>query len=102
MHVLVGALFLVAGLACLGYVCAGTSAFEREPPLLALGILIAGIGAGLILRTRAAHLFARAALGIVVLAVAVKAARLYAGAPVYPDERLVAHVYLLGFALAAA
>ena len=104
MHVLVGALFLVAGLACLGYVCAGTSAFEREPPLLALGILIAGIGAGLILRTRAAHLFARAALGIVVLAVAVKAARLYAGggAPVYADERLVAHVSLLGFALAVA
>src|SRR5262249_59749043 len=62
-----------------------------------------GIGAGLMLRARAAHLLARAALGLVVLAVAVKAVRLYAGgAPAYPDDRLVAHVYLLGFALAAA
>jgi hypothetical protein len=103
VHVLSGALFVVAGLACLRYAWIGASTFEREPPFLALGVVLSGIGAGLILSTRAAHLLARAALGIVILAVAVKAARLYAdGAPAYPDERLVAHVYLLGFALAAA
>jgi len=93
---------VVAGLACLRYVWAGASAFEREPPVLALGVLLIGIGAGLILRARAAHLLARAALGIVILAVAVKTVRLYAGSPAYPDERFVAHIYLLGFALAAA
>jgi hypothetical protein len=94
---------VVAGLACLRYVWPGPLAFEREPPVLALGVLLIGVGAGLILRARAAQLLARAALGLVVLAVAVKAARLYAGgAPAYPDERFVAHVYLLGFALAAA
>ena len=94
---------MVAGLACLRYVWAAASSFEREPPFLALAVVLTGIGAGLILRTRAAHLLARAALGVVIFAVAVKAAGLYAGsAPAYPDERLVAHVYLLGFALAAA
>jgi hypothetical protein len=103
VHVFSGALFVVAGLACLRYVWAGASAFEREPPVLAFGVLLIGVGAGLILRARAAHLLARAALGLVILAVAVKAAGLYAGgAPAYPDERLVAHFYLFGFALAAA
>jgi hypothetical protein len=102
VHVSSGALFVVAGLACLRYVWAGASAFEHEPPVLAFGVLLIGVGAGLILRARAAHLLARAALGLVILAVVVKAVRLYAGAPAYPDERLVAHVYLLGFALVAA
>jgi hypothetical protein len=93
----------MAGLACLGYVWAGGSGFEREPPFPALGVVLIGVGAGLILRTRAAHLLARAALGLVILVVVVKAVALYAGgAPAYPDERLVAHFYLFGFALAAA
>jgi hypothetical protein len=101
VHVFSGALFVVAGLACLRYVWAG-SEFESEPAVLALGILLIGVGAGLILRARAAQLLARAALGLVILAVAMKAVRLYAGAPASSDERFVAQSYLLGFALAAA
>src|SRR5687767_10993645 len=95
MHFVVGALFVVAGLVCLGYAWA-------EPLSLALAVVLIGIGAGLILRARTAHLLARIGLGALILAVAVMAVRLYAAAPAYPDERLVAHVYLLGFALAAA
>ena len=88
VHVFSGALFVVAGLACLRDVGAGA-------PFLALGVALIGIGAGLILRARAAHLLARAALVIVILVVAVKTLRLYAGgAPAYPDERFVAHIYV--------
>ena len=87
---------MVAGLVCLGYAWAGV-------PFLALGVALIGIGAGLILRARAAQLLGRAALGLVILVVAVKAVLLYAGgAHAYPDERFVAHIYLFGFALAAA
>lgn len=104
MHLFVGALLAVAGLACLRYVWAGEAAFEREPPYLSLGVLLIGIGAGLGLRSRAAHLVARVGLAAGLLALVVMAARLYGGphAPDRPDDALVAHVSLLGFALAAA
>ena len=104
MHLFVGALFVLAGLACLRYVWAGASAFEREPPFLALGVLLIGIGAGLALRARVARILAHVALGASVLAIAVMVVRLNVGgaAPHHPDDRLVAHVHLLGYALAAA
>src|SRR5436309_15980100 len=103
MHLFVGALLVLAGLACLRYVWAGVPAFEREPPFLALGVLLIGIGAGLGVRARTAHLLARAGLGAGLLAIVV-IARLYlpSGARDHPDDRLVAHFYLFGFALAAA
>jgi len=102
VHVFSGALFVVPGLACLCYAWTG-SEFESEPVVLALGVVLLGIGTGVILRTRAAHLMARAALGLGVLAVAAKAVRFYAsGARIYTDELLVAHFYLFAFALAAA
>jgi hypothetical protein len=104
MHLFVGALLAVAGLACLRYFWAEEAALKREPPYLALGVLLLGIGAGLGLRSRAAHLVARVGLAAGLLALVVMAARLYVGprAPDRPDEALVAHVSLLGFALAAA
>ena len=104
MHLFLGALLVLAGLACLRYVWAGATAFEREPPFLALSVLLIGIGAGLGARARAAHLLARAALGAGLVAIVVMVARLYLGGGPRdnPDDSLVAHVYLLGFALAAA
>ena len=104
MHLFVGSLLVLAGLACLRYVWAGVPAFEREPPFLALGVLLIGIGAGLGVRARTAHLLARAGLGAGLLAIVVIIARLYlpSGARDHPDDRLVAHFYLFGFALAAA
>jgi hypothetical protein len=94
----------MAGLACLRYVWSGATALEREPPFLALSVLLIGIGVGLGVRARVAHLLARAGLGAGLVVIGVMIARLYlgSGARDHPDEGLVAHVYLLGFALAAA
>jgi len=104
VHLIAGALVVVAGLACLRYVWAGATTLPREPPFLALGVLLVGIGAGLGLRARAAHLFARIGLGVYLVVIGVMVARLYVGSGErgHPDERLVAHVYLLNFVLAAA
>ncbi len=104
MHLLVGSLLALAGLACLRYVMAGAASIEREPPFLAMGVLLIGIGAGLGLRARVAHLLARAGLGAYLVVIGVMAARLYVGSSArdHPDDRLLVHVHLLGFALAAA
>jgi hypothetical protein len=104
VHLVVGALLVLAGLACLRYVWGGAAAIEREPPLLALGVLLVGIGAGLGVRARAAHLLARVGLSAYLVVIGVMVARLYvgSGARDHPDDRLVAHVYLLSFALVAA
>ena len=104
MHLFVGALLVLAGLACLRYVWAAAAAIEREPPFIALGTLLIGIGAGLGVRARSAHLLARAGLAAYLVVISVMVARQYvgSGARDHPDDRLVAHVYLLHFALAAA
>ena len=103
MHLFVGALLVLGGLGCLRYVFAGETAFESEPPFLALSVLLIGIGAGLGLRARAALLLAQVALGGTLLVIATRALRLYVGGPRdTPDDSLVALVYLFGFALAAA
>jgi hypothetical protein len=104
MHLFVGALIVLAGLSCLRYVWADAATIEREPPFLALSVLLIGIGAGLAFRARAARLLAHAGLGAGLVVLGLQVARLYARSDArdHPDERLVAHVYLLGFALAAA
>src|SRR5258705_12979427 len=103
MHLFVGALLVLGGLGCLRYVVAGETAFEREPPFLALSVLLIGIGTGLALRARAALLLTQVALGGTLLVIATRALRLYVGGPRdTPDDSLVALVYLFGFALAAA
>src|SRR3989449_10231463 len=63
MHMFVGAIFLMLGGACVAYLWAGGSIFEREPPLLAFGILLIVLGAGLAGRSRAAPLPVRAGPG---------------------------------------
>jgi hypothetical protein len=100
----VGALLVLAGLGCLRYVWAGETAFEREPPFLALSVLLVGVGAGLAARARAAHILARVALAGGFVALVVTIVRLLLGSAVrdHPDEILVAHARLFGFAVAAA
>src|SRR6266850_898525 len=103
MHLFVGALLVLGGLGCLRYVFAGETAFESEPPFLALSVLLIGIGTGLALRARAALLLTQVALGGTLLVIVTRALRLYVGGPRdTPDDSLVALVYLFGFALAAA
>src|SRR5258705_4268419 len=99
MHLFVGALLVLGGLGCLRYVFAGETAFESEPPFLALSVLLIGIGTGLALRARAALLLTQVALGGTLLVIATRALRLYVGGPRdTPDDSLVALVYLFGFA----
>jgi hypothetical protein len=103
MHLFVGGLFVLAGLGGLRYVWAGDTTFQSEPPFLALSVLLIGIGAGLAMRSRAALLLAQVALGGSVVMLATNALWLYVGGSRdNPDDRLVALVYLFGFALAAA
>src|SRR5262245_24173681 len=104
MHLFVGALLILAGLGCLRYVWAGETAFESEPPFLALSVLLIGIGAGLGARARAALLLTRIALSATLALIVSRAAGLYLGvrAPDNSDDGLVAHFYLFGFTLAAA
>jgi len=103
MHLFVGALLVMAGLGCFRYVWAGETAFESEPPFLALCVLLVATGVGLAMRARAALLLAQVALGGTLLVLATKAVRLYVGGTRdTADDSLVALVYLFGFALAAA
>ena len=103
MHLFVGALLVLGGLGCLRYVWAGATAFESEPPFLALSALLVATGAGLAMRARTALLLAQVALGGTLLVLATKALRLYVGGPRdTADDSLVALVYLFGFALAAS
>src|SRR4029450_9026548 len=99
MHLFVGALLVLGGLGCLRYVWAGETAFESEPPFLALCVLLVATGVGLAMRARAALLLTQVALGGTLLVLATKALRLYVGGPRDPaDDSLVALVYLFGFA----
>src|SRR5262245_13417184 len=104
MHLFVGTLLVLAGLACLRYVWAGDASIDREPPFLAMSVLRIGIGVGLGVRARAAHLLARVGLGAYLAVIGVMVVRLYveSGGRSHPDDRLVAHFYLLTYALAAA
>ena len=103
MHLFVGSLLVVGGLGCLRYVWAGETAFESEPPFLALCVLLVATGVGLAMRARAALLLTRVALGGTLLVLATKAPRLYVGGPRdTADDSLVALVYLFAPALAAA
>src|SRR5215510_7695087 len=103
MHLFVGALLVLSGLGCLRYVWAGETAFQSEPPFLALCVLLVATGVGLAMRARVALLLAQVALGCTLLVLATKALRLYVGGPRdTADDSLVALVYLFGFALAAA
>jgi len=103
MHLFVGALLVLSGLGGLRYVWAGETAFQSEPPFLALCVLLVATGVGLAMRARVALLLAQVALGCTLLVLATKALRLYVGGPRdTADDSLVALVYLFGFALAAA
>lgn len=98
-----GAIFVLAGAACVAYVWAGAAAFEREPPFVALGVLLIAVGAGLGGRSRAASLIARGGLAAVLLVIVW---RLFSRhlAPTAPDtvDDLIRRFDVLGLAAAAA
>ena len=102
MHTFVGAIFLMLGGACVAYLWAGGSIFEREPPLLAFGILLIVLGAGLAGRSRAAALLVRAGLGAGLVALGWIATSYLRFRGLGATDDLLARVYLLGIVLAVA
>jgi hypothetical protein len=103
MHIIAGAILVLFGAAAVAYIARGASAFEREPPLLALGVMLVTVGIGLCGRSRAAGLVARIGIGATLL---VMGSSLVSGwatsGPASTDEGLVRYAQLLGLATAAA
>jgi hypothetical protein len=102
VHIVIGLIFIVLGATCVGYLWAGGSLFEREPPLLAMGILLIFLAAGLAGRSRAAALLARAALGATLAGIAWTATRYLGFSGLDSTDQLMQRFYLLGMALGGA
>jgi len=100
VHGVVGTIFFLLGGACVAYLWAGGSALERESPLLALGVLLIALAAGLAGRARAAALLVRAGLGAGVVALGWTATRYVAFRGLGATDDVLGRVYLLGIALA--
>jgi hypothetical protein len=100
MHIIAGAILTLVGAAAVAYIARGASAFEQEPPLLALGVMLVTMARMCALPRRisgAAHRDQRPApIGWIVVT-----GWLTSG-PASTDEGLVRYAQLLGFAVAAA
>ena len=101
MHIVVGLIFIMLGATCVGYLWAGGPLFDREPPLLALGILLIFLAAGLAGRSRSAALLARAGLGAALVAMAWSATRYVGFGTLDRPDELMRRVYLVGITLGA-
>ena len=95
MQVGVGLIFILLGATCIGYLWAGGSVFDREPPLLVLGVLLIVLTAALAGRARAAGLLARAALGAALVGIAWLALRYVTLEPRDSADMLMGRLYLL-------
>jgi hypothetical protein len=102
MHVVVGLMFVALGGTCVGYLWAGGSIFDREPPMLVLGLSLIFLTAGLAGRVRAPALLARAGLGGALVGIAWTATRFLAGTEVEPTDTLMQRLYLVGILLGTA
>jgi hypothetical protein len=103
MHIIAGAILALVGAMAVAYIARGAAALEREPPLLAVGVLLVAIGIGVCARSRTAALVARVGIGAILVLIGwiVVTGWLTSG-PASTDEGLVRYVQLLGFAIAAA
>src|SRR4029453_16710109 len=103
MHIIAGAIMILVGVGAVAYVQGGAAALEREPPLLAIGVLLVAIGIGLLVRSRLAGLVARIGLGAVSLVIVgtLVPGWFTSGSP-STDEGLVRYFYLLVLAIALA
>ena len=103
MHIIAGAILALIGAGAVAYIARGASAFEREPPFLAIGIMLVATGIGLCGRSRAAGLVARIGIGVSLLVIGwlIVTGWLTSG-PVSTDAGLVRYAQLFGFGLAAA
>src|SRR2546428_13388037 len=67
MHIMAGAILALVGAGAVAYIARGASAFEREPPFLAVGVMLVTIGIGMCGRSRAARLVARIGIAAALL-----------------------------------
>ena len=95
MQVAIGLIFVLLGATCLGYLWAGGSVFDREPPLLVLGVLLIVLTAALAGRARAAGLLARAAFGAAIVAIAWLTVRYLTFDPRDSTDVLIRRLYLV-------
>jgi len=103
MHIIAGAVLALVGAAAVAYVARGASAFEREPPFLAVGVMLVAIGGGMFGRSRAAGLVARVGIGATLAVIGwIVVAGMVTSGPASTDEGLVRYARLFGFAVAAA
>src|SRR5258705_11298524 len=65
MHIMAGAILALVGAMAVAYIAGGVSALEREPPLLAVGVLLVAIGSGVCARSPTAALVARVRVGAI-------------------------------------
>jgi hypothetical protein len=103
MHIIAGAILILVGAGAVAYVQGGAAGFEREPPFLAVGVMLVAIGVGLCARSRAAGLVARIGTGAALLVIggSIVSGWFTSGAP-STDEGLVRYFYLLCLAIASA
>jgi len=102
IQIAVGLIFILLGATCIGYLWAGGSIFDREPPLLVLGILLIALAAGLAGRSRAAALIARAGLGAGLVGLAWTTTRYFGVGGLRDGDELIRRLEVLGMILGAA
>ncbi|HEV8585897.1 MAG TPA: hypothetical protein VGT02_13090 [Methylomirabilota bacterium] len=102
MRIVVGTLFVLLGGISIAYVAAGGAVFPREPPLVALGVLLVAVGAGFWARSRAAALLARVALGTALAGIVWIAVGYVSFGSLHDTDELVRRVYLFAMAMPAA
>src|SRR5882724_11274541 len=103
MHIMAGAILALIGAGAVAYFARGAAAFEREPPFLAVGVMLVTIGIGIGGRSRAAGLVARIGIAATLLVIGgiIVTGWLTSGSA-STDEGLARYFHLLGFAIAAA
>src|SRR2546430_6072498 len=103
MHIMAGAILALVGAGAVAYIARGASAFEREPPFLAVGVMLVTIGIGMCGSARAAGLVARIGIAATLLMIGwIIVTGWFTSGPARTDEGLVRYFQLLGFAIAAA
>src|SRR5258705_608651 len=101
MHIMAGAILALVGAMAVAYIAGGVSALEREPPLLAVGVLLVAIGSGVCARSRTAALVARVGIGAILLLIGwIVVTGWLSSGPARTDESPVRYVQLLGFPIA--
>src|SRR5438093_12806460 len=100
MHIMAGAILALVGAGAVAYIARGASAFEREPPFLAVGVMLVTIGIGMCGRSRAAGLVARIGIAAALLMIGwiIVTGWLTSG-PASTEEGLVRLFQLLSFGI---